>query len=80
MDKLKKRGLARNIIAFPNGDATFHYRIILHVAHRDQFVNLFNPKPVENIRHEGLETHVFDAGNYFSRFEIFVCRISATFA
>jgi len=59
---------------------TFYDRIILHVAHRDHFVNLFDPKPMENTRHEGLEMRVFDASDYLGGFETFVCRIPATFA
>jgi len=54
---------------------TFYDHIILHVAHRDHFVNLFDPKPMKNTRPEGLETRVFDASDYLGGFETFVCRI-----
>jgi len=35
---------------------------------------------VENVWHESLEAHIFDAGYEFSGFEIPVCGVSAAFA
>lgn len=41
------------------------------LAHAQHSVNLLDTKPVENVRHQGLETHVLDASDVLSSFEIF---------
>lgn len=35
----------------------------VHVTHRDHVVNLPDTEPVKDIRHEGLKTHIFHAGD-----------------
>lgn len=49
------------------------------LAHAQHTVDLGDPEPVQNIRHEGLESHVFDAGDVFGPFEVVGCTIFSTF-
>lgn len=49
------------------------------LAHAQHSVDLGDPKPVQNIRHESLETHVFDAGYIFGPLEVVGCTIFSTF-
>lgn len=41
-------------------------------------INLGDTKPVKNIRHQSLETHVFDTSDIFRSLEVFACTISTT--
>lgn len=43
-------------------------------------VDLGNTEPVQNIRHQSLETHVLDAGNVLCTFEVLACTIGTTFS
>lgn len=45
-------------------------RRINELAHAQHAVNLGNAEPVQNIRHQRLETHVFDTGNVFGSLEV----------
>ena len=40
------------------------------LAHAQHAVNLCDAQPVEDVRHEGLEAHVLDAGDHFGPFEV----------
>lgn len=42
-------------------------------------IDLGNPKPVQDIRHESLKSHVFDSGNIFCPLKILACPVRATF-
>ena len=52
----------------------------IHVAHGDHVVDLANAKPVQDVGHECLESHVLDTRNELRRAEILVRRITATLA
>ena len=43
-----------------------------HVAHRHHVVDLLDPKPVQDVRHERLEAHVLHACNELRRLEVLV--------
>lgn len=49
------------------------------LAHAQHAVDLGDPEPVEDVRHEGLEPHVLDAGNVFGPFEVVRCAIFPAF-
>ena len=49
----------------------------VHVTHRHHVVDLPDTKPVKNIGHERLETHVLDTGDELSRLEVLVRRVAA---
>lgn len=49
------------------------------LAHAQHTVDLGDSEPVEDVRHKGLEAHVFDAGDHFGPFEVVRCTIFASF-
>lgn len=50
------------------------------LAHAQHAVNLLDSQPVENVGHESLETHVFDARDILRPFEIIRSAVCAAFA
>ena len=72
--------MVRNIIPSLDLDTTVHNRVVLHITHGHHVVHFSDPEPVENVRHEGLEAHVFDARDELGGFEVPIRRVSAAFA
>jgi len=58
-----------------NGDTLVNNSIVLHVGHAEHPVNLCDAEPVQDVRHEGLETHVFNAGNVLSSLKVLASTI-----
>lgn len=50
------------------------------LAHAQHAVNLGDAEPVQNVRHQRLETHVFDTGNVFGTLEVIRGAILASLA
>jgi len=78
--KCSRRIRTRQIVSLFDRNPTFHNSIILHITHRYHIVNLSDPKPMQYIRHQSLESHIFHTSNHLRRFEIFVGGIAASFA
>ena len=72
--------MIRDIISPLDLNSTFHDGIVLHVAHGYQIVHFGNTQPVENIWHQRLEAHIFDARDKLGGLEVPVCRVAAAFA
>ena len=54
--------------------------VVLHVAHRDQAVDLADAQPVQHVGHQLLEAHVLHAGHAFGAGEVLVGRVAALLA
>ncbi len=52
----------------------------LHVTHGHHVVDLLNTEPVQDVGHESLEAHVFDARDLLRRLEILIGRIATPLA
>lgn len=72
--------MLRNVIATENGYPALDNRIILHIAHAHHAVNLLDPQPVQDVRHERLEAHVLDARDELRALEILVRAVAAALA
>src|ERR1017187_4332833 len=63
--------------ALHNLDALLDECVIFHVTHRNEAVDPPQPEPVDNVRHELLETRVLYAGHTFGSLEIGRCSVAA---
>ncbi len=57
-----------------------HFHVDYILAHTQHAIDLLDPKPMQNIRHQGLKTHVFHASNVLGPLKIFGSSISASFS
>lgn len=51
----------------------------IHIAHRNHIIDLLDPKPMQDVWHKPLESHILHACDELCRFEIFVRRVTAPF-
>ncbi|CCD99338.1 hypothetical protein BRAS3809_2590011 [Bradyrhizobium sp. STM 3809] len=56
--------------ALDDVDALADQRIVFHVAHRDEAVDPLDAEPVDDIRHQLLETRILHAGDAFGALEV----------
>jgi len=61
-----------------NGDALINNSIVLHVGHAQHPVDLGDTEPVQDIGHQGLETHVLDTSNVLSTLEVLASAVLAS--
>src|SRR5919201_351291 len=61
-------------------DAGAHDRVVLHVRHRDQPVDLADAEPVQHVGHQLLEPHVLDAGDALGAREVLRGAVAADLA
>ena len=78
--RIRRNQMRRNIIPLQNRDSTGHDRVVFHIAHADHVVDLLDAEPVQDVGHEGLETHVFDSGDDFSATEVFIGAVTTAFS
>lgn len=55
-------------------------KVYSHIAHGDHVVDLLDTKPVEDVGHESLETHVLHASDELRRREVLVGGVATAFA
>src|SRR5690606_34801218 len=62
--------LVRYRDAFDNVDSGAGDRVVFHVGHRYEAIDLGDAEPLQHIRHQLLETRILHACNAFGAFEI----------
>ena len=50
--------LIRDVDTVDDLDAAAHDRVVLHIRHRDEFVDSCHAEPVQRVRHQLLEAHI----------------------
>ena len=50
------------------------------LAHTQHAINLLDTQPMQDIRHQSLETHILHTGDILGTFEILRCTIGASFS
>ena len=53
--------LIRDVDTVDDLDAAAHDRVVLHIRHRDEFVDSCHAEPVQRVRHQLLEAHILRA-------------------
>jgi hypothetical protein len=48
-----------------------------HIAHRDHIMDLLNPEPMQNVRHQRLEPHILHPSNHLRALEVLIGRIAS---